>query len=402
MKNQRLFPESNHMTFVSKKDNLGFARSPSSRSRVTSDQQSDHLTDSRRTTETCAIKETRSRSKADIDWTKLGFGYQKTDYNIRYTWRDGGWNEGVLTPDEVVPLHLAAACLHYGQECFEGLKAYETADGDVVVFRIEENAKRLARSCRKILMEAVPEEMFVDAVSRVINANRRFVPPYGTGASMYIRPLVLGTGPQVGVKPAGEYSFIVFATPVGPYFKAGFMPVDLVVEMDVDRAAPLGVGDVKVGGNYASGMRASMAAKDKGFAEVLFLDAREKRYIDESGPANFFAITNGQQYVTPQSESILPSITNDSLIVLAREMGLNPERRPIHVEEIFDFEEAGCCGTAAVVTPVGSITYGDRKAVYCDDGTPGRHCTALYEKLTAIQVGDAPDRHGWLRRVPVD
>ena len=268
-------------------------------------------------------------TKADIDWTKLGFGYQKTDYNIRYTWRDGSWDDGALTPDEVVPLHMAATCLHYGQECFEGLKAFETADGDVVVFRIEENARRLARSCRKILMEAVPEEMFIDAVYRAINANRRFVPPYGTGASMYIRPLVLGTGPQVGVKPAGEYMFLVFVTPVGPYFKAGFAPVDLVVEKDVDRAAPLGVGDVKVGGNYAAGMRASMGAKDKGFAEVLYLDAREKRYIDESGPANFFAITHGHQYVTPHSESILPSIINDSLMVLAHEMGLNPERRPV-------------------------------------------------------------------------
>ena len=341
-------------------------------------------------------------TKADVDWTALGFGYQKTDYNIHYTWRDGGWDEGVLTPDEVVPLHMAAACLHYGQESFEGLKAVETREGDVVVFRIEENARRLERSCRKILMEAVPEEMFVDAVFRVINANRRFVPPYGTGASMYFRPLVLGTGPQVRVKPAGAYMFIVFATPVGPYFKAGFMPVDLVVEIDVDRAAPLGVGDVKVGGNYAAGMRASMCAKDKGFAEVLFLDAWEKIYIDVSGLANFFAITNGHQYVTPHSESILASITNDSLIVLAQEIGLNPERRPIHVEEIFDFEEAGCCETAAVVTPVGSITYGKRKAVYCDDGTPGRYCTALCGKLTAIQFGDAPDRYGWLRRVPAN
>ena len=282
------------MTFVSKQVNLGLARSPSSRNPAASDQQSDHLSDSRRTVETCAIKETSVVTKADIDWTKLGFAYQKTDYNIRYTWRDGSWNEGVLTMDEVVPLHMAAACLHYGQECFEGLKAFETREGDVVVFRIEENARRLARSCRRILMEAVPEETFVGAVSCVINANRRFVPPYGTGASMYIRPLVLGTGPRVGVKPAGEYMFIVFANPVGPYFKAGFMPVDLVVEMDVDRAAPLGVGDVKVGGNYAAGMRASMGAKDKGFAEVLFLDVREKRFIDESGPANFVAITNGQ------------------------------------------------------------------------------------------------------------
>jgi len=342
----------------------------------------------------------KNMNEADFDWANLDFGYHKADSNIRYTWKDGSWGEGVLTPDEVLPLHMAATCLHYGQQCFEGLKAFRTKNGDVVVFRIEENAKRMMHSCRKILMEPVPEEMFIDAVFRTINANRRFVPPYGTGASLYIRPLVIGSGPQVGVKPAGEYIFVVLVTPVGPYFKTGFKPVDLVVEEEVDRAAPLGVGDVKVGGNYAAGMRASMGAKQKGFTEVLYLDAKEKRYLDESGPANFFAITKKGTYVTPESESILPSITNKSLISLAEEMGLSPERRPVDVEEIFDFQEAGCCGTAAVITPVASITYRDRKAVYTKDGQPGRYCTELYNKLTAIQVGDEPDPYGWVRRVP--
>ena len=339
--------------------------------------------------------------RAVPDWAHLGFGYQRTDCNIRYVWGDGAWDAGTFSTDETIPLHIASTCLHYGQQCFEGLKAFETRAGDVVAFRIEENARRLIRSCEKILMQTVPEAMFIDAVFRVVQANRRFVPPYGSGASLYIRPLVLGTGPQVGVKPAQEYVFLVFVTPVGPYFKSGFKPVDLVVEEEIDRAAPHGVGDVKVGGNYAAGVRASMRAREHGYTEVLYLDAREKRYIDESGPANFFAITRENQYITPASESILPSITNASLIVLAEEMGLRPRRRPIAVEEIFDFREAGCCGTAAVITPIGSITYRGRKALYCPDGVPGSNATALYQRLTAIQVGDAEDRYGWLRRIPM-
>lgn len=340
--------------------------------------------------------------RAPLDWPNLDFGYRKTDMNIRYTWKDGAWGNGVLTPDETIPLHMAATCLHYGQECFEGLKAFETKSEDAVAFRIDENAKRFARSCQKIMMEPVPEDMFIDAVFRVVNANRRFLPPYGTGASLYIRPLMIGTGPQVGVKPAGEYMFMVFVTPVGPYFKTGFKPVSLVVEEEVDRAAPQGVGDVKVGGNYAAGLRASMAARAKGFTEVLYLDAKHKRYVDESGPANFYGITPDNQYVTPDSESILPSITNKSIITLAEELGLRPQRREVDVEEIFEFKEAGCCGTAAVITPVGSITYRDRKVVYSKDGQAGKYSIELYEKLTAIQVGDEPDNYDWVRRIPED
>ncbi|MFH0982459.1 MAG: branched-chain amino acid aminotransferase [Planctomycetota bacterium] len=338
-------------------------------------------------------------SKANLDWSNLVFGYYKTDQNIRYIWRDGAWDGGVLSPDETFPLHIAATCLHYGQECFEGLKAYETKKGDVVVFRVEENARRMIRSCRKILMEPPPEDMFIEAVFRVINANRRFVPPYGTGASLYIRPLTFGIGPQIGVRPAGEYMFLILVTPVGPYFKTGFKPVDMLIEEEVDRAAPLGVGDVKVGGNYAASLRAGVAAKKKGYADVIYLDAKEKRYLDESGPANFFAIKNGQ-YITPASHTILPSITNMSLVTLAEEMGLRPQRRPVLVDEIFDFTEAGCCGTAAVITPIGSLTWRDRKAVYSKDGKPGKHCLELYQRLMAIQVGDAPDPYGWVHLVP--
>ncbi len=340
--------------------------------------------------------------KADLDFANLPFAYMKTDYNVRYTWNDGAWDEGELNDSEYIPLHMACTALHYGQECFEGLKAFETKDGEVVVFRIEENAKRLADSCRKILMPPVSEELFIEAVYRAINANRRFVPPYGSGASLYIRPLVIGTGAKVGVAPTDEYMFLVFVTPAGPYFKSGFKPVHLIVEHEVDRAATLGVGDVKVGGNYAAGMRASMGAKKAGYTEVLFLDAKEKRYIDESGPANFFGITADGQYITPLSPSILPSITNRSLMTIAGDMGLNPLRRPIDVEEIHELAEAGCCGTAAVITPVGSITHGERKVVYGDGETPQPKVTELYQRLTAIQCGDAPDPYGWVRVVPED
>ena len=339
-------------------------------------------------------------NKADLDWKSLPFGYSKTDYNIRFTWKNGAWDKGELTQDEHIPMHMAATCLHYGQECFEGLKAYETKSGDVVVFRAEENARRMQRSCEKILMAPPTDEMFIDAVFRVVNANRKYVPPYGQGAALYIRPLVIGTGAEVGVKPASEYMFMVFVTPVGPYFKTGFKPVDLIVEEEVDRAAPLGVGDVKVGGNYAASLRAGVKARKNGYADVVYLDAKEKRFVDESGPANFFAITQDGQYVTPLSHSILPSITNMSLITLAEEMGLRPQRRAIDIEEIFDFAEVGCCGTAAVITPVGSITYRDRKKVFCADGKPGKYCVELYKRLTSIQVGDAEDPYGWVRRVP--
>jgi branched-chain amino acid aminotransferase len=341
-----------------------------------------------------------SAKRANLDWLNLTFAYRKTDRNIRYTWREGKWDDGVLTAEEYLPMHMAATCLHYGQECFEGLKAFEQKNGDLVVFRIEENAARMVKSCRKIFMQAPPEDLFIEAVFRVVNANRRFVPPYGTGASLYVRPLVIGTGPQVGVKPAEEYLFLVFVTPVGPYFKHGFKPVDLVVEEEFDRAAPNGVGDVKLGGNYAAGLRASIRARERGFTDVLYLDAREKKYIDESGPANFFGITPDGRYVTPQSESILPSITNKSLLTLAQEIGLATEHRKVKVEELFSFEEAGCCGTAAVITPVGSITWGERKIVFSKDGQAGKHCTALYKRLTGIQLGETPDPYGWTRVVP--
>jgi branched-chain amino acid aminotransferase len=339
-------------------------------------------------------------TKPDLDWGSLPFGYLKTDYNLRYTWRDGEWDEGTLTSDETIPLHIAATCLHYGQEAFEGLKAFTQKNGDVVVFRVEDNALRMQNSARKTFMEAPPAEMFVTAVMKAVDANRRFVPPYGTGAALYIRPLLIGSGPQVGVKPAEEFTFMIFVTPVGPYFKTGFKPVHLIVEEEYDRAAPNGVGDVKVGGNYAAGLRASLRAKERGFTEVLYLDAKEKKYIDESGPANFFGITKDGTYVTPASPTILPSITNKSLMTIAEELGMSPERRPVDVQEIFSFVDAGCCGTAAIITPVGSITWRDHKVEYVEGDVPGPYCTKLYEHLVGIQNGDVEDKHGWVRKVP--
>lgn len=337
--------------------------------------------------------------RAGLDFARLPFAYHKTDANVRYRYRDGKWDPGELTSDESLTLHMAATCLHYGQEIFEGLKVFERPDGKLQTFRLVENARRFQRSARKLLMEPVPEELFREAVHRVVLANRRFVPPYGSGASLYVRPLLLGASAEVGVKPAREYLFLVFVTPVGPYYKAGFTPVRLIVEEEIDRAAPGGVGDVKCGGNYAAGMRATMGAKGKGYSEVLYLDCREKKYIDESGSSNFFAIM-GKTYATPASPSILPSITNMSVRQLARDLDLAVEERAISVEELDRFDEAGCLGTAAVITPVEAITYRGRDFVYTKDGKAGPVTTELYRRLTAIQLGEAPDPYGWTEIIP--
>lgn len=339
-------------------------------------------------------------AKADLDWANLTFSYMTTDYNVRSVWRDGKWSEPVLSDDFNINLSIAATCLHYGQEAFEGLKVFENRQGRPQVFRIDENAKRMVRSAEKILMAPPPEELFIECIERCVRANLRYVPPFGSGASLYVRPLLIGTGPRVGVMPADEFTFLVLVMPVGPYFKTGFKPVNLIVETEYDRAAPNGVGDVKVGGNYAAGMRASKRAKDAGYTEVLYVDAKEKKYLDESGPANFFGITADNRYITPDSGSILPSITNMSLRQIAEDMGMKVERRPVAVEEIFDFEEAGCCGTAAVITPVGKIVYGDREAVYSKDGEPGRRCVELYNRLKGIQEGTLEDPYGWVREIP--
>jgi branched-chain amino acid aminotransferase len=331
------------------------------------------------------------------DWKKLPFGYIKTDYNIRYRYKDGKWGEPEVSSSEYIDVHIAATGLHYGQEAFEGMKAYMGKDGKVRLFRWEENAKRLMLSANGIIMAPVPEELFREAIFQVIKLNMKYVPPYGTGATLYIRPLLYGSGPEVGVKPGTEFTFLVFVTPVGPYFKEGIKPVNMLICRDVDRAAPLGTGIFKVGGNYAASLRALVKAKEEGYASAIFLDAKEKKYIDECGPANFFGI-KGNTYITPKSESILDSITNKSLIDLANSIGLKTERRRVHVEELSLFEEAGACGTAAVISPIGKIFDPEKNIIYeyCKDGKPGPVTMKLYNKLVAIQNGDAEDEFGWM------
>lgn len=333
----------------------------------------------------------------EIDWANLSFGYRKTDYNVRCYHRNGAWGEIEVCSEETIPLHMAATCLHYGQEAFEGLKAFRGKDGKIRVFRLDENAARLQSTCRGILMPEMPTELFAEMVKKVIKLNERFVPPYESGASLYIRPLLIGTGPQVGVKPAGEYLFLIFVTPVGPYFKGGFATTPYVITRKYDRAAPLGTGIYKVGGNYAASLRASKEAHEAGYSAEFYLDAKEKKYIDECGAANFFGIKNNT-YVTPLSSSILPSITNKSLMQLAEDMGMKVERRAIPEEELTTFEEAGACGTAAVISPIERIDdpENNRSYVISKDGKPGPISTQLYTTLRAIQYGDQPDTHGWV------
>ena len=336
----------------------------------------------------------------NMDWKNLPFGYMPTDYNVRCYFKDGKWGEMEISSSEFIPLHMAATSLHYGQECFEGMKAYMGKDGKIRIFRWKDNSQRMTASAKGIKMAVVPDELFHQAIIKVISLNKRFIPPYGTGATLYIRPLLIGSGPEVGVKAAKEYFFMVFVSPVGPYFKEEFKPVDMMICRGYDRAAPLGTGNIKVGGNYAASLISLDKGHQLGFASVIYLDSKEKKYIDECGPANFFGIRN-KTYITPDSASILPSITNKSLMVLANEMGLKVEKRPVPVEELADFEETGACGTAAVISPIRKIIDPDLNKVYeyCKDGNPGRVCTELYSKLTSIQFGDVPDDHGWIEIV---
>ncbi len=332
-----------------------------------------------------------------IDWKNIGFGYLKTDYNVRCCYKDGAWSELEVSDSEMVTMHMAATCIHYGQESFEGLKAFRGQDGKIRIFRMDENAKRMQDSSHGTMMAVLPIEKFEEAVVKAVKLNERFVPPYESGASLYIRPVLFGTGAQVGVKPSTEYMFIVFVTPVGPYFKGGFQTTPFVIMREFDRSAPLGMGKYKVGGNYAASLVAGAKAHELGYSNVFYLDAAEKKYIDECGAANFFGIKNNT-YVTPKSSSILPSITNKSLMVLAEDLGMTVERRHIPVEELATFEEAGACGTAAVISPIERIDdYDEKKSyVFSKDGQPGPISEKLYKKLRAIQYGDEPDAHGWV------
>ena len=333
---------------------------------------------------------------ANLDWNSLGFGYLDTDYNVRCYYKDGKWSSLEVTDKKTLDLHMAATCLHYGQECFEGLKAFRGKDGKIRVFRLQAGAERLQSSCRGILMPEVPVELFKEAVMLCVKKNERFVPPYESEASLYIRPLVIGTSSQVGVKPSKEYMFVVFVMPVGPYFKEGMVPTPMVIMRGYDRAAPLGTGKYKVGGNYAASLVSGELAHEGGYSAAIYLDAKEKKYIDECGPANFFGIRDNT-YITPKSESILPSITNRSLQALAEKMGLKVECRPVPEDELSTFEEAAACGTAAVISPISRIDDPVRGVsyTYTTDGTVGPWCKKLYNELCAIRKGEAPDTFGW-------
>lgn len=332
----------------------------------------------------------------EIDWSSLNFDSIKTDYNTRCYYRDGKWGEIEISSDENISVNIGATGLHYGQQAFEGLKAYRCPDGKVRIFRIDENAVRMQRSCRGVMMPELPVEIFKEMVIKAVRLNERFIPPYESGATLYIRPLMFGLSPHVAVTAGEEYVMVVLVTPVGSYFKGGFKANPFVLMRDFDRAAPLGTGTYKVGGNYAGSLRANRMAHEQGYSSEIYLDSKEKKYIDECGAANFFGIKNNT-YITPESSSILPSITNKSLMQIAEDLGLKVERRPIPEEELATFEEAGACGTAAVISPIQRIDDPEKKKsyVFSKDGESGPVSKALYDRLRGIQYGIEPDIHGW-------
>ncbi|MCH2176380.1 MAG: branched-chain amino acid aminotransferase [Lentisphaeria bacterium] len=332
---------------------------------------------------------------ANIDWSSLGFCYMQTKSFIRYTYKDGAWGEGELLQDPYIPIHIAATALHYGQAAFEGLKAFSQPNGDIGVFRLDENAKRLANTASRVMMAEVPEEMFREAVLKVVEDNKEFVPPAETGGSLYIRPLLYGSGPCIGVQPSEEYTFIVLVMPVGDYYKGGLQPVRATIIDGYDRAAPNGVGHVKVAGNYAASLEPSALAKKAGCPINLYLDAKENKYIDEFGTSNFIAITKDGTYVTPKSTSILPSITNKSLMELASFKGITVEQRAIDIAEIKDFTEIAACGTAVVITPVNELLWKGCVKKIGFDGSCGPILQDLYNHVKAIQSGTTEDVFGW-------
>lgn len=330
-----------------------------------------------------------------INWKELEFKYMQTAAYIRCDCIGGKWGALQVCTDPMFSIHVAATCFHYGQACFEGLKAFTHKDGRIGIFRPEENAKRMIDTAHRLVMHAPSVELFLDAARLLINKNLEYMPPYGTGASMYLRPVLFGTSPHVGVHASEDYTFLMLAMPVGPYYKNGFFPVKALVVDEFDRAAPRGVGNVKAAGNYAAGMRADFDTKAKGYPISLYLDSTHHEYVDEFGTSNFLAITKENTYVTPDSSSVLPSITNKSLQAIAQDMGIRVERRPIHINEVADFREVGACGTAAVITPVNLIKYRDREFTFGLPTAAGETLTKLYTRLQQIQYGEYEDTHGW-------
>jgi branched-chain amino acid aminotransferase len=338
--------------------------------------------------------------KANIDWKNLGFGYYKTDKRYFSMYKDGKWDEGHLTENENITMNECACVLQYAQTCFEGMKAYETVDGHVVIFRPDMNAQRMFDTAQRLEMQPYPQDKFVEAVEQVVKANLKYVPPYGTGASLYIRPYLFGYSPVMGVKPAQDFMFRIFVSPVGPYFKGGSKPITLKVS-DFDRAAPHGTGHVKAGLNYAMSLHAGVTAHKEGYAENLYLDPQTRTKVEETGGANFLFITKDGKVVTPKSSSILPSITRRSLMYVAKHyLGLEVEEREVYLEELKDFAECGLCGTAAVISPVGRID-DHGKSINFPSGmdAPGEITKKLYDTLTGIQYGKIEAPEGWIRKI---
>ena len=338
--------------------------------------------------------------KMNIDWGNLGFAYMPTKERFVAHYKDGAWDEGQMTTDATVQISECAGVLQYSQSCFEGLKAYTTEDGKIVCFRPDLNAARMADSCRRLEMPVFPEDKWVEAAMKVVEANKEFVPPYGSGATLYLRPFMFASGPVIGVKPADEYEFRIFCTPVGPYFKGGAKPITIRV-CDFDRAAPHGTGHIKAGLNYAMSLHAIVDAHQQGFDENMYLDAATRTYVEETGGANFLFVTKDNKVVTPKSNSILPSITRRSLMYVAKEyLGLEAEERPVAFEEVKDFAECGLCGTAAVISPVGKIVdHGNEICFPAGMEEMGPITKKLYDTLTGIQMGRIKAPEGWVREI---
>ncbi len=336
--------------------------------------------------------------KKNIDWSNIGFGYMETDLRYVSNYKNGSWDEGCLTEDAMITISECAGVLQYAQTIFEGLKAYTTEDGHIVCFRPDLNASRMVDSAKRLEMPVFPEDRFVEAVTKVVEANEAYVPPFGSGATLYLRPYMFGTNPVIGVKPADEYQFRIFATPVGPYFKGGAKPITIRVS-DFDRAAPNGTGHIKAGLNYAMSLHAIVSAHEEGFDENMYLDSKTRTKVEETGGANFIFITKDNKVITPKSNSILPSITRRSLMHVAKEyLGLETEEREVFFDEIKDFAECGLCGTAAVISPVGKINdHGKEICFPSGMEKMGPITQKLYDTLTGIQMGRIPAPEGWIK-----
>ena len=338
--------------------------------------------------------------KKNIDWENLGFGYYQTDKRFVANFKDGKWDDGAIIDNATVAINECAGVLQYCQTCFEGMKAYTTKDGHVVVFRPDMNAQRMADSAARLEMPVFPVDKFVDAVEQVVKANLDFVPPYGTGASLYLRPVMFATGPVMGVKPAMEYQFRIFASPVGPYFKKGGASSLVLRVSDFDRSAPNGTGHIKAGLNYAMSLHAIQTAHDEGFNENLYLDAKTRTKVEETGGANFFFVTADNKVVTPKSNTILPSITRRSLMELAKNLGYEVEEREVYLSELDKFVECGLCGTAAVISPVGKINDHGHEIVFKNSQNgKGPVSERLYNTLTGIQFGEIEGPEGWVKQI---